>query len=257
MSDLYSSLSNLIQLARAFDNYRNQMGELNGHTTGNTLFQNSIFHTSLLHNLSTHSQQPNSIDPLHSVLQSSLYDNKSQVKKVISDEGKEQIDKVIYKCGQYDISECPISTNDFKEGDEISRLPCGHIFESESILHWLENMNSVCPICRYELPSKEITITSESENHTIQQDISGAVDVSNNNENMTYQHYVHYVPYRPLMQNTILSNVNSYSYSNYIDLLVNRTIENEDDIILQQAILASIDISSNHNSNHMNNTDGD
>ena len=53
-------------------------------------------------------------------------------------------------------SSCPMTLNEFKEGDDIAELPCGHIFERCAILKWLEEENVCCPVCRTELPSKEV-----------------------------------------------------------------------------------------------------
>ena len=47
-------------------------------------------------------------------------------------------------------------TCDFKEGDKIAKLPCGHIFDAESILKWLKKEDARCPVCRKKLPSKEV-----------------------------------------------------------------------------------------------------
>ena len=47
---------------------------------------------------------------------------------------------------------------EFKENEEICKLPCGHIFNKECIHKWLEKEQARCPVCRYELSSKEIKI---------------------------------------------------------------------------------------------------
>jgi len=45
---------------------------------------------------------------------------------------------------------------DFKNGDEIARLPCTHIFGRDPILKWLKEENASCPVCREKIDSKEI-----------------------------------------------------------------------------------------------------
>jgi len=45
---------------------------------------------------------------------------------------------------------CPITGDDFKEGDEIIVLPCNHRFSPAPIIHWLSNEKISCPICRHE-----------------------------------------------------------------------------------------------------------
>ena len=58
---------------------------------------------------------------------------------------------------------CPISQKNFKEGDDISKLPCGHIFYPGLITKWLENENATCPVCRFKLDSKEIPVEKSNE----------------------------------------------------------------------------------------------
>lgn len=36
---------------------------------------------------------------------------------------------------------------DFEQGDEVMKLPCGHLFNTECIIPWLKN-SAVCPNCR-------------------------------------------------------------------------------------------------------------
>ncbi len=42
---------------------------------------------------------------------------------------------------------CPICTEDFESSDDITALPCNHIFHTICIDKWLETSNT-CPICR-------------------------------------------------------------------------------------------------------------
>ena len=77
-------------------------------------------------------------------------------KNIISDEGKKSVLNETYTSDKYtDQKCCPISQIDFKEGDDISKLPCGHIFNPGLISKWLENENATCPVCRFKLDSKE------------------------------------------------------------------------------------------------------
>ena len=52
--------------------------------------------------------------------------------------------------------ECPIFQTEFQESQLVTQLPCKHCFEPDAIKHWLSTEKAECPICRYELPSKEI-----------------------------------------------------------------------------------------------------
>jgi hypothetical protein len=48
---------------------------------------------------------------------------------------------------------CPVCREDFSIGEEAIRLPCKHPFHHSCISGWLEQ-RSVCPLCRYELPTE-------------------------------------------------------------------------------------------------------
>jgi len=43
---------------------------------------------------------------------------------------------------------CSICLEPFKDGDQIRRLPCFHIFHQHEIDRWLKTGNDKCPICR-------------------------------------------------------------------------------------------------------------
>lgn len=61
---------------------------------------------------------------------------------------KETVDKsTIEKFSQL---ECAICYENFKEGEVVNRLRCGHHHHLECILIWLEKHNN-CPVCRYKL----------------------------------------------------------------------------------------------------------
>ena len=82
--------------------------------------------------------------------------NVKSLKKVISDEGKKSIKKKIFEKNKYKNEICPITHDEFKEGDKISILPCNHCFDRDSIDIWLETEKAECPICRKELDSIEV-----------------------------------------------------------------------------------------------------
>ena len=44
-----------------------------------------------------------------------------------------------------------------KIGQEVTELPCGHIFSPDGIKKWLKEEKAECPVCRFKLASKEIT----------------------------------------------------------------------------------------------------
>jgi len=91
---------------------------------------------------------------VRSILQQSLFE-KNLYKNVLSEDGEKEIEKITYNKDNLDQHSCCISFEDFKEGEEVYKLPCGHIF-SDSIFTWLKEESNKCPVCRHELSHKEI-----------------------------------------------------------------------------------------------------
>ena len=89
------------------------------------------------------------------ILNTSLYEQNAY-KNVISDEGKKQLKKIHYNSDICVNDKCPITQDEFKEGDEITILPCSHGYITNVIETWLETQCPECPICRFKLDSKEI-----------------------------------------------------------------------------------------------------
>ena len=91
---------------------------------------------------------------VRSILQQSLFE-KNLYKNVLSEDGEKEIEKITYNKDNLDQHSCCISFEDFKEGEEVYKLPCGHIF-SDAIFTWLKEESNKCPVCRHELSHKEI-----------------------------------------------------------------------------------------------------
>ncbi|KAL3531875.1 hypothetical protein ACH5RR_005396 [Cinchona calisaya] len=51
--------------------------------------------------------------------------------------------------------ECAICKEDMREGRDVCRLPCDHLFHWMCILPWLKKKNT-CPCCRYRLPTDDV-----------------------------------------------------------------------------------------------------
>ena len=45
---------------------------------------------------------------------------------------------------------CPISLEEFKDGDDLVELPCKHLFLKDSITTWFKSKTS-CPVCREKI----------------------------------------------------------------------------------------------------------
>lgn len=126
--------------------------------SNNTLYQTSRFFNYMNR---TQSEIPflfrQNSSRLTNILQNSL-DQKNKYKNVISENGKSNIKIIKYKSSEQEIKSCPIMFVDFEEDEEVAKLPCGHIFNKDAIMQWLEEESNKCPVCRHPLDSKEIEI---------------------------------------------------------------------------------------------------
>jgi hypothetical protein len=98
---------------------------------------------------------PSQNSQMETILRNTLHE-KAAYKKILSEEGRKSINKVKYtKETHKDFMCCPITQNDFSENEEMSQLPCGHIFDSSAILQWLTTEKAECPCCRFKMDSIE------------------------------------------------------------------------------------------------------
>lgn len=135
---------------------------INNTDISNNNSSNSIF--SLINMIQNELPPINQSTPsnLQNLLQSTL-NQKNCYKNVLSEEGKTKIKYLKYESGKFEETKCPILQLSFENNDDIAQLPCGHIFDKNSILQWLEEESNKCPVCRYELKSKEEKIIYTSE----------------------------------------------------------------------------------------------
>jgi len=151
-----------------------------------------------------------------SILQQSLMDpSQNLYKNVLSDEGESNIKTVIFTKNKYKNDSCPISLMDFKQGDEVSQLPCGHIFMKDAVMKWLKDENASCPVCRKPLASKEVKKEIKNRN----------VVLNATNSNTVINRY-------PMHD----SNFRRQFVQNYIE----RQIERQEQAEIQAAIIASL-----------------
>ena len=190
---------------------------------------------------------------LNNILQHSIEDAKPVYKNVISDDGKEKLENLIYS-SDMNVSDlscniCPITQEDFKDGDEIVKLPCGHYFNKISILEWLENIKAECPICRHNLPSKEIKLIEKisettTANMSDEEDTNAIVE----DENDLLQNLIYTQLSRRLIQPTGAI-INNNITHNYLSRNIQYMHNDEDDLELQtmlfQSLYASQDVSGN------------
>lgn len=60
---------------------------------------------------------------------------------------------VVRTVNQKDIQEsreCPVCKESFQLDEQVTEIPCNHIFHKECIISWLKR-NGTCPVCRYKL----------------------------------------------------------------------------------------------------------
>ena len=92
----------------------------------------------------------------------SFVEDGPKYKNVLSERGKSIIKFVKYNSEKFSKqSMCPITQEEFEKDQVVAQLPCGHIFEKESVMKWLENQNASCPNCRSKLDSVEEEIKKE------------------------------------------------------------------------------------------------
>lgn len=91
------------------------------------------------------------------------------VKRVASEEGLDQVKRWTFRQEEQEGEgaegregarspplTCAITQMPFEDGDEVAEMPCGHKFDAESLTRWLQRESAMCPVCRHELPSREV-----------------------------------------------------------------------------------------------------
>ena len=79
----------------------------------------------------------------------------NRYKYILSNTGKKQLKKHLFKKYLYKQYECPITLEKFKENETIIALPCEHIFRKDAIDEWVEE-NPTCPVCRFKLHTEKM-----------------------------------------------------------------------------------------------------
>jgi len=72
---------------------------------------------------------------------------------VLSDEGRSEIRRERH-AGE--TCQCPITLANIGPGDDTAVLPCGHRFSPAALHTWLAEYAAQCPVCRAQLPSREV-----------------------------------------------------------------------------------------------------
>uniref|UniRef100_A0A6C0D3C3 RING-type domain-containing protein n=1 Tax=viral metagenome TaxID=1070528 RepID=A0A6C0D3C3_9ZZZZ len=97
-------------------------------------------------------------------------------------------------------TQCPITMEEFAEGDEIMRIRhCGHAFRESSITNWF-NTNVRCPVCRHDI-REVVTITSETR--------TSSPEINDVSENRTLSEYANSLIHAYLDNSSNHLNVNN------------------------------------------------
>lgn len=100
----------------------------------------------------------------NNILNESFNRNNIIYKKVLSEKGKDQLNRCLFKDSTKTNNSCPIFHVDFDNDDEIIELPCQHCFVPEAIEKWLIEEQAACPVCRFKLDSTEVKADNDGEN---------------------------------------------------------------------------------------------
>ena len=81
-----------------------------------------------------------------------LEENVGNVSKGLTKKQIKKIPKVVYNRTKFknDDNKCVVCQYEFKNGEEVTKLTCGHLFHSECVDTWLSK-NKVCPMCHKEI----------------------------------------------------------------------------------------------------------
>ena len=192
-------------------------------------------------------------------LQSSFANDQNKYKSIVKDNS--QLKKTKFASAKFDFSNCPITMEDFKEGDDIICLPCNHIFEPDGIIKWVTNENASCPVCRFKLKSKKVTSAAVTSAAVTSDVVTSAVAPSaapsehidlvlnrltgfmNNNLSIIGSRNINDLSTSELIDinqnfNHILHTLRNRN--NELDSIINSSIQEENDNDLQMAIIASL-----------------
>ena len=196
------------------------------------------------------------------ILQNSLMNDENKYKSIVKD--NTQLKKTKYDSGKFDFSSCPITMEDFKEGDDIICLPCKHIFEPNAIENWVTNENASCPVCRFKLESKKVKVKDNTNiNSNANSNANSNTNInSNTNANSNMESVLNRLTgfmnnnlsimgdrdVNDLSTNEIIDINRNFNHiihilrnrNDMMDLILNREIQEEDDNDLQMAIMASL-----------------
>ena len=194
------------------------------------------------------------------------FNQKPKYKKVLSEEGEQQLKKMLYKDSSKTNESCPIYYVDFEDDSEVIELPCKHCFTPAGIEKWLKEEKNECPICRFQLKSKEVKekFYEEEDEEDSGDDGDQEENSQESTEENTEENSVNMIPllssmrnaYNPSRSRLFQPTTRESVPHSYIDSL----LASEEERQMEAAILASIrDLESreSNENNEENNEDTD
>ena len=154
-------------------------------------------------------------------LLSSMYTNQPNLQDVIvrptANQLNAALETITYAQSARSHSRCPITLEDFVEGDEVTRIrSCGHVFHTPSIRNWFSNRVR-CPVCRYDIREYNRPVqTDVSNNVPTRTSGSATVNIEQSLDGLT---------------ENISNLIANYFANNNMDLSSNQTIHFEIPIV--------------------------
>ena len=84
-----------------------------------------------------------------------MEENMGSVSKGLTKKQINKIPKIIYNKNKFknDDNKCVVCQYEFKNGENVTKLSCGHLFHADCVDTWLSK-NKVCPMCHKEINIK-------------------------------------------------------------------------------------------------------
>ena len=164
-------------------------------------------------------------------LLSTMYTNQPNLQDVIVRPTTNQLNAALetmrYAHSARSHSRCPITLEDFAEGDEVTRIrPCGHVFHTQSIRNWFSNRVR-CPVCRYDIREYSEPARTDVSNNIPNNQPTSAVGASTSTSAPTSEEIEQSL--NGLTEN--ISNLIASYFANNVDLSSNQTFRFEIPIV--------------------------
>ena len=161
----------------------------------------------------------NFLNNISAVLNQSLHE-RSRYKNVVDPKNNNEITIVSYKKNETPMDSCCITMNEFKEGEQIAKLPCNHYFSKDAIMEWVTKEKAECPICRFKLQSIEVRESNAEEKQPENVSMN-----ENTQENTIVNEFIN--DSNSLFElindtdSSLLENINVSSNNEFVNILVN------------------------------------